>query len=215
MIKRSVNEIYHTARKACLARGVYPDIAEDFAHCALWLHRADKDGCAALIEMLSGSLPSCKASYRCEETRLVTDSLSPKKGVISIIDWLVSRPEKHYVHASCLEYPLFVFGLLGYRANCYKLAFDIEMTDHNHVMTIAPNACDVVTLPSFNGKFTLSARSVDVPTTTPATISVFPPYILVADALWTELSQLAFQTYVPPSQASRMSGAGAGLVDND
>jgi hypothetical protein len=32
---------------------------------------------------------------------------------------------------------------------------------------------------------------------------------------WQALSALAFKNYVPATEASRMNGAGAGLVDND
>ena len=37
----------------------------------------------------------------------------------------------------------------------------------------------------------------------------------VADALWARLEMLAARTYVPATEASRASGAGAGLSDND
>ena len=37
----------------------------------------------------------------------------------------------------------------------------------------------------------------------------------VADAVWARLNALAMQTYVPETEASRLSGAGAGLVDDD
>ncbi len=33
--------------------------------------------------------------------------------------------------------------------------------------------------------------------------------------IWNRLSKLAAQTYVPETESSRLSGAGAGLVDND
>lgn len=37
----------------------------------------------------------------------------------------------------------------------------------------------------------------------------------VHDTIWTVFSALAAKTYVPESDASRISGAGAGLTDND
>jgi hypothetical protein len=37
----------------------------------------------------------------------------------------------------------------------------------------------------------------------------------VSDQLWIQLSDLASKTYVPATEASRLSGAGAGLNDND
>jgi len=37
----------------------------------------------------------------------------------------------------------------------------------------------------------------------------------VKDRLWARLQKLAARTYVPASQASRATGAGAGLTDND
>lgn len=37
----------------------------------------------------------------------------------------------------------------------------------------------------------------------------------VDDTIWERLARLAAKTYVPDSEASRLSGAGAGLSDND
>lgn len=39
--------------------------------------------------------------------------------------------------------------------------------------------------------------------------------ISVASDVWSALSDLAARTYVPASESSRLSGAGAGLTDND
>lgn len=39
--------------------------------------------------------------------------------------------------------------------------------------------------------------------------------VTVPSTLWTALSDLAAQTYVPATAASRLAGAGAGLTDND
>lgn len=43
---------------------------------------------------------------------------------------------------------------------------------------------------------------------------VAPPYD-VSDRVWAVLEALAHRTYVPESEASRQSGAGAGAIDND
>ncbi len=42
-----------------------------------------------------------------------------------------------------------------------------------------------------------------------------PERLHISDRLWAHLGQLAAKTYVPATAASRLSGAGAGLSDND
>ena len=49
----SANEIYQTARKACLASGYPHDRAEDVAYAVSWLQSAGFDGCNALLDMLA------------------------------------------------------------------------------------------------------------------------------------------------------------------
>ncbi len=39
--------------------------------------------------------------------------------------------------------------------------------------------------------------------------------VTVSELLWDQLAALAAKTYVPATEASRLSGAGAGLTDND
>ena len=39
--------------------------------------------------------------------------------------------------------------------------------------------------------------------------------LIVAKDVWEKLAALAYKTYVPSSEQSRLSGAGAGLNDND
>ena len=42
-----------------------------------------------------------------------------------------------------------------------------------------------------------------------------PERLTISDTLWAHLQRLAAKTYVPATEASRLSGAGAGLSDND
>ncbi|MGB1234519.1 MAG: hypothetical protein ACPG5U_02160 [Planktomarina sp.] len=42
-----------------------------------------------------------------------------------------------------------------------------------------------------------------------------PQRAIIDDALWQRLNRWASKTYVPETDASRLSGAGAGLTDND
>jgi hypothetical protein len=57
-----------------------------------------------------------------------------------------------------------------------------------------------------DGVLHLSSNPPMTPATGPQT---------VPDALWAQLETWAAKTYVPASEASRLSGAGAGLTDND
>jgi hypothetical protein len=74
-----------------------------------------------------------------------------------------------------------------------------------------------------------TATTLDMPTTSAVTISFAAeplrdlPQILVpkfrrsivADRDWRELQALAYRTYVPATDRSRRSGAGAGLLDDE
>ena len=67
----------------------------------------------------------------------------------------------------------------------YRTGFDISRDDHGATVKLAE----------------------DEPTTIVE--------IDVEVGIWTKLSSLAHKSYVPASEASRLSGAGAGLTDND
>ena len=71
----SANEIYQTARKACLASGYPHDRAEDVAYAVSWLQSAGFDGCNALLDMLAEAKDYLSADLRPERVGKILFSI--------------------------------------------------------------------------------------------------------------------------------------------
>lgn len=211
----SANEIHHTIRKSCLAIGLDHDRATDIGAAVVWLARRGQDGCGAADAMLATTDTAPPLHINATKDWLVLSS--PRSAVegIAAIDWLIASPARCCVTISGACDGMLLLGLLGCAAGHYDRAFQISVdgTDRQGVITFA--GC------------TDWAIIADHPQQTLTLVSLLSPFdgnlneldrhdsLAIADDVWGRLSALAYQTYVPSSEQSRLSGAGAGLVDND
>lgn len=132
---------------------------------------------------------------------------------------------------------------LGLAEDYGRAAGVLAMTDPDALGTVAqalsPPASTATQMPGVIDALRCGA-SIDLPTAHPALVRAyllraaldqpgdFPGItqadlqaarltraVAVPDVVWSELSALAARTYVPETEGSRLSGAGAGLTDND
>ena len=212
----SANEIYQTARKACLASGYPHDRAEDIAHAVSWLQSAGFDGCAALLDMLAEAekeyvLAGLHPKRVGENIVLDIGYLHPAFEGIAAIDWLLAGQKGAEIKIDRLSHPLIFAGLLWQAGHIYQQAFILASWDAQEIIHL-PNS-DVGAVAALSClKSQISIRSGDRQA---SLFSVPASHSVIADRLWDRLLELAAHTYVPESEASRLSGAGAGLVDND
>lgn len=195
----SVNEFEAALIKAARGAGLPMGIAEDLASAGCWLCLNGYDGANAVLESLAN----------------ISNSDQPELGETArcgpaIIDSVIADPETVFVVENASA-PLLLAGLAGIAARDYSIAFQFD-TNRGAVTIRGDSISDVELLPTDHGtlKITVSEFSrEDEFRDDPGN------GFIIDDKLWKSISALAHKTYVPATEASRESGAGAGLTDND
>lgn len=191
----SLNEIQSLAHKAVRGAGYDWGVAEDAGQAVRWLVARNFPGADAV-------LAACEAGARsAPETCPLTIGCALSDGLFAVSAF----------GTRLVVSPLLILPFLAWRAEREKVSHSLSW---------------------HGGAFVVGARgelSVDGKTLNPGTAEV-TINLAVADRsqevreayrasvdceVYVALSQLAARTYAPSTQASRESGAGAGLTDND
>ena len=215
----SANEVFHMARKACVGAGLAHDRAEDLAEAVTLLQCAGRAGLTALLQLLrrhqqDPDEPALK--LRLEGNRLVAGRLRPEAEGVAAIDWLIAgRGQNGPEGEAGFEAPvicdgLIMAGLLLVAVRSYGGQFRFQAAAGIAPLVIA-SPLSVSSLPPLDGG--LLSYHDDAGEAGDGLLSYH--HTAVAQEVWQALGALAHLTYVPASEASRQSGAGAGLVDND
>jgi hypothetical protein len=108
-------------------------------------------------------------------------------------------------------------GLMLLAGKEFDKGFYIRVTDAGDAILIVPDkAVPVKALEGVCLPFTVHCAPLDeVSHNDEAELPAYAGRCQVGADDWQALSALAFKNYVPATEASRMNGAGAGLVDND
>ena len=147
-------------------------------------------------------------------SKLVTRRLQPIKTAIPMIDWLLVKEFRKAFVSEGIDFPAIVIALLARTADVYGGHFCIESNDLSQILKISNQ---------YNYKdqnHTIWAQTQVTlywcNNTWPGDISLPKTFLCdVYPHIWKKLKVRAFKTYVPETEKSRLSGAGAGLVDND
>lgn len=209
----SANEVYQTARKACLAAEYLQDRAEDIALATSWLQCVGMKGCAVLDSLLADTKDKQDAQLclHLEAGFLQISHFRPAFEGVASIDWLLAAGDGAEIRVARLSYPVMFAGLLWLAGQSYKKQFTLMGEGLKTPINLPDEAVESVAIcQQISGKVVIEVKDIGfVPPVVPAGHSE------VADAVWARLNALAMQTYVPETEASRLSGAGAGLVDDD
>jgi len=210
----SENEIFQISRKACLASQIFEDYAEDIGQAIAHIHKNGFDGCTELETLLStGKLESIPLSLT-NSSKLVTKRLHPIKTAIPIIDWLLVKEFRKAFVSGGIDFPSIIIALFAKTADMYGGHFCIESKNISKILKISnqynyesqfDNIWSQPQVELYWCKATWSGEPI-LPKTFLCDVN---PHI------WKKLKVRAFKTYVPETEKSRLSGAGAGLVDND
>lgn len=228
----SLNEIEVTLRKAAIGMGLPLGIAEDTALAATWLaargypgidlyhtalqHAVDHNGTARTLEREPGALVA--------------------KGPVAAL-WFGPAAVDHLclgarqgvpaeIRADWIDYPLLCFAMLAVAAAEYDLRIAITWKRNDQTDAIARCYDEKV---SIAGTLSIGPGPLIMSLVAPSIAD--PPIarddfkarlarslaqgVMVDEQLWAKISQLAARTLVPASETSRLSGAGAGILDND
>ncbi len=205
----SLNEVEATAKKAARGAGFTWGMAEEAAKATRWLCGKGINGCADLARLLSieehniERTPTWKiGTWTSESAPLcpinVGACMADQAHGLSAEGWQVND-------VVCATFLMpFVADIAvktGQTVAMMGQGFS-AVTDGNHL--------------SLNAQVPARGVSVTIRTTYTAVLpSDAFSRVTPDEADWTVLQTLAHRTYAPATEASRMTGAGAGITDND
>ncbi len=214
---RSLNEIEHTARKAARGRGLPWGIADETGKAVRCLHQLKWDGIVQLIQVLDRqdveSVSLRLPEYRCGIWKSKSGKLNPLLAGPSLCDFMDSRVSLR-VEIENVVCPLLLAGFLanaisGY-GNAVRLSWsNVSLEIFFNQIEIHGNQEDL----DSGLEHHVVCEQIACMDRPPA--SVQASQVWVDDASWVRLENYAKLTHVEATDASRNTGAGAGLLDND
>jgi len=237
MTRYSLNQVEHTVRKAARGAGLSWGVAEDAGRAVRWLHMIQAPGVSLLsatleemdhadveVRKVKRSTPETadtKAQQQTTSLSSVSDMLSPLVVGPCICDWAnaidVNQTKRTEIAIEDVIYPQLLAGYCGVAAQQTGLmlslkwqGFEMRCTESSVYLfnqdedsafeseVVVAREAESVTLPKGNGARELLIGSTEV-----------------EPQAWRVLETLTQNTYVEASESSRLSGAGAGLNDND
>lgn len=207
-----MNEVEALAKKAARGAGYPWGLAEEAGKAVRWLCAADIDGCAALAQLLTESdgttlsnrAPRPEASWTSPGNRLC--SLLTGVALSDFADTLVDED----IHLKNVAQPILLAPFAGLSAQCLDAPVSLEWER-------ASVATDGETV-AISGDIGAASANVIVKAGAHLEQGKAQPICSRADPdadTLATLNRLAHRTYAPATDASRLSGAGAGLSDND
>ena len=206
----SLNEISAVLRKAAIGSGFDVGRAQDIAAAGCWLISSGRDGAAAVLQAIEGGPRSI--TFDGENSHF--HNMHVASCGLAAVD-IVEGSDRFVVSFDPLDVPELLLGFIGVASgandNDYTLAFGSK---GGVLLCVEPDT----SLDDFFGdkaaKMTLWTIRQGVMISQDDQASQVEGHRIDLDT-WVKLLDLAHKTYVPASEASRLSGAGAGLVDND
>ena len=207
-VRYSLAEIDALCRKAARGAGCPWGLAEEAGKAARWLAARGLPGPEALAALLAGArncpcagVPAGDAPSRPECALRLGSSLSDR----------ADRITGGEVVSVDVAQPLLVLAQLGRAATATNAGFRLEWAGVQVLCGLEGPAIDT------GGELLAERATLRCEPSDPGVSS------LAADCrsrpvdaeAWTALERLAARTYAPATDASRLAGAGAGLVDND
>jgi len=210
-VRHSLNEIEMVLRKAAAGCDFPHGLAEDIGRAGAWLCARGLDGLGAgLAGVMAGRAEPGGMHYDARE-KAFSDARVAWCGP-SAVDLVLCAEEGDMIRLTGIDVPLLLVGFAGLAA----LETGISLRFSNGCAVLAgPGGLDMRgAMPSAGVDATLALT--DAPERfRPLGETPLLDGIDVDPTLWAEALALAARTYVPASDASRATGAGAGDIDND
>lgn len=233
-ISISSNEVSFFVTRAAVGVGVFYGVAEDFSKAVIWATRCGLDPAVAALSCLKrlDSNPDCALMTMIEtDTKWIfrgKKGLSATYAATALTDfWPLTTSDDHEIIVCGVDNPLIVASALGLENNLsgvvewpgVKIVFsenhgaEIDATDINSLFS--PKLVDLkvsTCAQSYCGPtvFSLDPRQQDL-----ASDEMLNTGIHVDEKSWRGIISLFERCLVTSNQHSQLSGAGAGLLDND
>lgn len=210
----SLNEVEALAKKAARGAGYPWGIAEETGKAVRWLCAADLDGCATLAEYLTVIEEdeadfSARAPVQGDVWSSSGDRLCPLLAGAALSD-VADTLKVEEVRLENVAYPILLVPFAGLSAQHLEATVALEWND----AFVATDGKSLVV----RGEIKAPIASVDVRVEAGFDQACRQSICSRAnpdEGTLAALSHLAHRTYAPATEASRLSGAGAGLSDND
>lgn len=198
-MRRSLNEVSGDFRKAACGAGYPIGLAEDIARAGIALIEAGHDGVAAVASIL----PEAKGR-ELSETALNGPSL---------FECVLAGDKSAKLEN--VDAPALLSGFALAAARLYQCCFQLEFSDGT-VLKVLPEGLSGAISPTGEapGVCVTSLAKAEVDNTKVHSLTMTDG-VEVNEALLPLVKRWAMETCVPASEQSRLSGAGAGLNDND
>jgi hypothetical protein len=212
----SMNELDSMTRKAFRGAGYYWGEAEEAGKAATWLACRGFAVLGPVLHLLHEAqmrLPAMRPMKEGHIIRAEGGLLCPVLAGIALSDDAGELRAGQEMHYGGLCAPLLVVPFLSATA----AAAPLRLVFHSHAGTVEAfgNQCAVHMSPVSAEVGSASLQALAPVTLAGGTISVTDHALNVEAAQWEALSAFGARTHVPASARSRLSGAGAGLQDED
>ena len=206
------NEVESLLKKAAIGAGFSVGHAMTIASAGVWLGRRGLPACDIVYRAISGGpresvLRSVDGDMVFETARVGVDGVAG-------IDLLLAGVARDVVTLEGLDEPRLLIGLAGRAARAHGVGFVIA-TEEDEVVIGGGSEIDGVKVQIASSRSVELRLRRDLSGDDNAVLATRYDPAENADGSWSQIEQLAQKTYVPASDASRLSGAGAGLTDND
>ncbi len=218
-MKRSLNEIEQTCRKAARGSGLPWGVADDTGRAVRWLHAFQLDGVSSLIALLERFDHHRPVDYAPESLDGIWQGpynvLSPIMTGLALSDCM-GLMQGRSIETREIACPILVAGYIGQTVlnkgqSVTTGWLSISLSIDRDRLTIIGDKGDLYT--DRAGRLTCEKAPFD----RDCGGSRYPRVgdTRVNAGAWEKLENRAQLTYVKATEASRLSGAGAGLNDND
>lgn len=213
----SLNEIEAMGKRAARGAGLSWGLAEEAGKAARWLTARALPGAehlAAILTRIDGRGYDQLAPITADDIwRAPTDSLCPLVCGPALCDRAAEIAGGHEIVFGPMAQPLLLAPYAAAAAKQTGATF--ELTWPGVTLTMASEAMttdgDQTALTASDAE-TVSCRRTETTVTAAPTETTPRP---VDDETWGRLNTLAYRTFAPATEASRLAGAGAGLDDNE
>ena len=214
-MKRSLNEIEQISRKATRGSGLPWGVADEVGRAVSWLHMYGIDGVSGLVKLftqLDHATPDKWAPVSLQIPWKSADGImSPVLvGLAACDTW--NDSSDYFVETGPVAFPALVVGLLGQRLADTDARLRVSWTGAEFTVAgdglklegptseLNAEGCDAMKLTRGGD------QELSLPTVGDAAVD---------PQAWAALEILAHRTYVEATEENRLTGAGAGLNDND
>lgn len=204
------NELESLLKKAAIGAGFSVGHAMAIASAGVWLGRRGFPACDIVYRAISDG--PRESVMRTVDGDMVFEAARVGIDGVAAIDLLLAGVARDVVTLEGLDEPELLVGLAGVAASAHEVGF-VVATEMNEVVLGGGTALANVNLAS--GDAVVLRLRRDLSGDDGAVLATRYDPAEKADGSWSHIEQLAQKTYVPASDASRLSGAGAGLTDND